>query len=218
MGNTKATRYMLRANDFEEAQKTIALFTKDGENSSNLFDMQCMWYELEVAHCHLRMGDYGRALKNFSSVEKHFNDIVEDQFDFHTYCIRKMTLRAYVRMLKLEDHLFGHAFFVRAACGIIETYLRIFDKPNVTSAAAVEEAGDNMSAAERKKAESERRKAEARAKAEAEEKAKKDGPAATGGGKSKKGAKEKPADEDPDGSALANVEAPLEAASKYLRT
>ena len=33
---------------------------------------------------------------------------VEDQFDFHTYCVRKMTLRAYVRMLRLEDHVWGH--------------------------------------------------------------------------------------------------------------
>ena len=114
--NTKSTRYLLRANMLDDATKTIALFTKDGDNVSNLFDMQCMWYELEVAHCHLMQADYGRALKNFSSIEKHFADIVEDQFDFHTYCIRKMTLRAYVRMLRLEDTLYGHNFYVKAAC------------------------------------------------------------------------------------------------------
>ena len=217
--NTKATRYMLRANQLEEANKTIALFTKDGESSSNLTDMQCMWYELEVSHCHLRTGDFGRALKNFSSVEKHFNDIVEDQFDFHTYCIRKMTLRAYVRLLKLEDHLYGHNFFVRAACGVIETYLRIFDKPKLSATTAEEQASDDLSASDRKKAESKRRKAEARAKAEAEAQAKKEAPAASGaGGKGKKAGKEKPVDEDPDGSALASVEAPLERASTYLRT
>ncbi len=33
----------------------------------------------------------------FKEVEKHFADFDEDQFDFHSYCIRKMTLRAYVR-------------------------------------------------------------------------------------------------------------------------
>ena len=65
--------------------------------------MQCMWYELEAAHSYLRTGDHGRALKQFTSIENHFLDIVEDQFDFHTYCIRKMTLRAYVRLLRLED-------------------------------------------------------------------------------------------------------------------
>jgi len=152
--NTKATRYLLRANALDDATKTIALFTKDGENSSNLFDMQCMWYELEVAHCHLRQGDFGRALKNFSSVEKHFADIVEDQFDFHTYCIRKMTLRAYVRLLRLEDHLYGHTFFVRAACGIIESYLRISDKKENKAAAAA--AAEEAKAAKQAKASAKR--------------------------------------------------------------
>jgi len=28
---------------------------------------------------------------------KHFADITDDQFDFHTYCLRKVTLRAYLR-------------------------------------------------------------------------------------------------------------------------
>jgi len=217
--NTKATRYMLRADLPDEAAKTIALFTKDGDQNSNLFDMQCMWYELEAANSYLRLGDYGRALKNFSSIEKHFTDIVEDQFDFHTYCVRKMTLRAYVRMLRLEDHLWGHTFFVRAACGIIETYLSIADKPKSAAAEDSEESLDTMSAAERKKAESKRRRAEAKAKAEAEAQARKEAPAGGAGANSKgKKAKDKPADEDPDGAALAAVEAPLDKASEYLRT
>ena len=221
--NTKATRYMLRNNQVDTAAKTIALFTKDGENGSNLFDMQCMWYELEVAGAHLRLGDYGRALKNYGSVEKHFNDIVEDQFDFHTYCIRKMTLRAYVRMLRLEDRLYGHAFFVKAASGIISTYLRIFDQPKLDAAAAAEAgADDELSAAERKKAESKRRKAEAQAKAAAEAAAKTAKEAPKDGGKGGKkgggGGPAKPVDDDPDGAALARVEDPLAKAGTYLRT
>ncbi|EOD17953.1 hypothetical protein EMIHUDRAFT_447890 [Emiliania huxleyi CCMP1516] len=54
---------------------------------------RCVWFELELAASYLRTGDYGRALKNFAHVEQHFADIGEDQFDFHTYCVRKMTLR-----------------------------------------------------------------------------------------------------------------------------
>ena len=34
-----------------------------------------------------------RSLKKFQGVVKHFEDFVEDQFDFHGYCIRKTTLR-----------------------------------------------------------------------------------------------------------------------------
>jgi hypothetical protein len=46
---------------------------------------------------------YGKALKKLMAVDKHFADIMEDQFDFHSYCLRKMTLRAYVRMLRCES-------------------------------------------------------------------------------------------------------------------
>ncbi|EOD39773.1 hypothetical protein EMIHUDRAFT_454384 [Emiliania huxleyi CCMP1516] len=88
---------------------------------------RCVWFELELAASYLRTGDYGRALKNFAHVEQHFADIGEDQFDFHTYCVRKMTLREYVKMVRFEDTLHGHAFYVTAACGIIDTYLRTRD-------------------------------------------------------------------------------------------
>ena len=52
-------------------------------------------------------------LPTFSS--QHFTEIIEDQFDFHTYCMRKMTLRAYVDLLRLEDVLRSHRFYARAA-------------------------------------------------------------------------------------------------------
>lgn len=42
----------------------------------------------------------GRALKKYGAVEKHFADFAEDQFDFHGYCVRKGTLRAYVDVLR----------------------------------------------------------------------------------------------------------------------
>ena len=49
----------------------------------------------------IRVGvQYGKALKKLMAVDKHFADIMEDQFDFHSYCLRKMTLRAYLRMLR----------------------------------------------------------------------------------------------------------------------
>ena len=224
--NTKATRYMLRNDQVEEAKTTVALFTKDGDDRSNLFDMQCMWYELEIARSHRRLGEMGKALKNFTWVDKHFTDILEDQFDFHTYCIRKMTLRAYVRMLRMEDSIYGHTFYTQAAAGAIEAYIALYDKPKEAEKNADQEAEDGMSAAEKKKAESKRKKAEAKAKAEAEAKAKAEAEAAAkaekeGGnkkGKGKAAAKERVEDPDPDGVELAAAEDPLEKASGFLRT
>ena len=42
---------------------------------------------------------------------KHFDDFQEDQFDFHAYCVRKMTLRAYVQMLRMEDSIYQNIFY-----------------------------------------------------------------------------------------------------------
>jgi len=68
-----------------QADTTIALFTKDGDTGSNLLDMQCMWYELECGASAMRTGDYGRALKNFKHVEKHFSDIQEVPCNIYIY-------------------------------------------------------------------------------------------------------------------------------------
>lgn len=56
-------------------------------------------------------------------------EIIEDQFDFHTYCMRKMTLRAYVGLLRLEDVLRSHPFFFSAARCAIQVYLHLHDHP-----------------------------------------------------------------------------------------
>ena len=51
------------------------------------------------------LGKYGLALRKCYEIESVFADITEDQFDFHQYCMRKMTLSKYVDMLRLEDEL-----------------------------------------------------------------------------------------------------------------
>lgn len=60
---------------------------------------------------------------------QHFVEITDDQFDFHTYCMRKMTLRSYVDLLKLEDVLRMHPFYCKAATTAIQIYLSLHDNP-----------------------------------------------------------------------------------------
>lgn len=72
------------------------------------------------------------ALSDFSPPPpfyQHFVEITDDQFDFHTYCMRKMTLRSYVDLLKLEDVLRQHRFYFKAARIAIQIYLTVHDKP-----------------------------------------------------------------------------------------
>jgi peptide alpha-N-acetyltransferase len=199
--NSECVKRMLQADQVELAEKTAVLFTKDGDQHNNLFDMQCMWYELASGDSHFRQGNMGKALKKYLSVEKHYNDMVEDQFDFHTYCLRKMTLRAYIRMLRFQDHLHSHRFFFRAATSAIRCYIKLHDSPPKAAAEEQEAAVAGLPAAERKKMRQKLRKAEAKAKKEAEEKAKEEEIAATaaskGGKKSTQTAR--PVDTDPDG-------------------
>lgn len=84
-----------------------------------MFDEYLKRYELASGESYLRQRELGRALKKFLAVEKHYADITEDQFDFHSYCLRKMTLRMYVEMLKFQDRLHSHAYFRKAASGAI---------------------------------------------------------------------------------------------------
>ncbi|TKY48130.1 N-alpha-acetyltransferase 15, NatA auxiliary subunit [Spatholobus suberectus] len=211
--NSECVKRMLQADKVALAEKTAVLFTKDGDQHNNLHDMQCMWYELASAESYFRQGDLGLALKKFLGVEKHYADITEDQFDFHSYCLRKMTLRTYVEMLKFQDQLHSHAYFHKAAAGAIRCYIKLHDSPPKSTA---EEDNDmsKLLPSQKKKMRQKQRKAEARAKKEAEEKNEE----SSAGGMAKSGKRHtKPVDPDPRGEKLLQVEYPLLEATKYLK-
>ncbi|KAE8915082.1 N-terminal acetyltransferase A complex auxiliary subunit [Phytophthora fragariae] len=226
--NNKATEYLLHADRVEEADATIALFTRhEGDPQQNLFDMQCMWYEIECGKSQLRQKKYGLALKRFFAVEKHFNDFVEDQFDFHTYCIRKMTLRAYIQMLRLCDEVYSRPFFVEAVHGAIACYEALADKEELQAQeeAKIAAAAANMSAADKKKAKrtlTKARKAEFKRKEEEELNAKlhkeveeKEREAAKNGKAKANPGPTRPKDDDPFGEKLAEKPA-LEEAWRFV--
>ena len=160
--NNKATKYMLRCGRVAEAESTIALFARhEGDAQHYLYEMQSSWYELEWAEAKLRAGELGPALKKFRAVDKHYEDFVEDQFDFHSYCLRKVTLRAYVDLVRMTDKLHGHHAFRRAAKGIITCYLKIHDDPSLSKAPGAEAASAPAPAAAAAEAGGADKKAEA---------------------------------------------------------
>lgn len=84
-----------------------------------------MWYENEVGLSYLRQGNYRLALKNFNYIEKHMEQVFEDQLDFHLYAMRKYTLNAYFQMIEMEDNIYKNKNAVRAAIGIIKTMKKV---------------------------------------------------------------------------------------------
>eukprot|EP01111_Echinosteliopsis_oligospora_P003410 TRINITY_DN1540_c0_g1_i1.p1 TRINITY_DN1540_c0_g1~~TRINITY_DN1540_c0_g1_i1.p1 ORF type:complete len:881 (+),score=311.21 TRINITY_DN1540_c0_g1_i1:80-2722(+) len=217
--NTKATLYALRADRVEVAEKTIALFTsKEGADPQDtLKDMQCMWYEIECGKSRLRTGDYGKGLKKLLDVDKHFTDIIEDQFDFHAYCSRKMTLRSYIKVLRLEDRVQGHYYYQEAMKTAVRTWLAHHDAPPPSSLEDPSLAG--LSDKERKaKAKADRLKAQRAAeraeKKAAEEKGKQPAAATSSAAAA---AANKPVDPDPEGKKLLEGDV-LEKCAGYLKT
>lgn len=120
--NALASRYLIRDDKLEQAEQTMALFSKDqgDDQGLNVHDMQCMWYETECGASYLRQGQLRLALKNFHYIEKHFDQIYEDQFDFHLYAMRKYTLNSYFEMIDMEDRVYRNKYAVRAAIGMIK--------------------------------------------------------------------------------------------------
>lgn len=211
--NTKAAKYQLRNNESEAAIKTMGMFTRAetvGGPLADLHDMQCMWFLTEDGQSYARQGKLGLALKRFTSIYNIFDVWQEDQFDFHSFSLRKGQIRAYIEMIKWEDHLREHPFYTRAALSAINIYIRLHDRHLVNGANG---AGDvnGEDAAERKKAAKKSRK-EAQ-KAEREAAAKKSDP--------NKSSREpdgdmKKKDDDPKGVKLESTTEPMTDAMKFL--
>lgn len=87
--------------------------------------MQCMWYENEFGYSYLRQNNYRLAAKNFNYIEKHFEQIFEDQFDFHLYSIRKFTLNSYFEMIDMEDDLYKSKYAISSTIGMIKVMKKI---------------------------------------------------------------------------------------------
>lgn len=214
--NSKCAKYMLRANLIDEAEETCEKFTREGVTAmENLNEMQCMWFQTECALAYQRLRRWGDALKKCHEIDRHFSEIIDDQFDFHTYCMRKMTLRSYIGLLRLEDVLRAHPFYFKAARCAIEVYLHLFENPLKDVTAEEELNTENLAPSELKKLRNKQRKA--RRKAELEKQEKQD--------KQEKHQTKRPPGEEPDApqqdelipDKLARVEDPLEQAIKFLK-
>ena len=193
----------------------MSKFTRNeavGGPLGDLHDMQCIWYIMEDGESYLRQGKLGLALKRFHSINDIFEIWQEDQFDFHSFSLRKGQIRAYVDMIRWEDYLREHPFFTRAAINAARTYVLLHDKPRFARpslANGVNGDLDKLDKAERKKAQKKARKDQE--KKEQEEAERKDAKKTVGAdGEIKK------EDKDPTGSKLLQTTDPLGDAMKFV--
>lgn len=130
--NSKCAKYHLRNNANDAAISIMSKFTRNevvGGTLGDLTEMQALWYLTEDGEAYLRQGRYGLALKRFHTIWGIFEQWQEDQFDFHTFSLRKAQIRAYVDMLRWEDRLRSHPYYARASLDAIRVYLALHEDP-----------------------------------------------------------------------------------------
>lgn len=219
--NTKAAKYQLRADQNEAALETASKFiqNKSGGPLSDLLEMQCVWYLTEDGNSYLRQRKIGLALKRFHQILNIFDIWQEDQIDFHNFSLRKGMIRAYVDMLRWEDHLREHPFFSTMAVSAVKAYILLSDNPDLAHGPIMDSLNGTgksgeVSAADRKKAlKKAKREQEKMEKAEADKRA------------ALKAAKPTPKSEDldtkktdldPFGKTIVETKEPLKDAMKFL--
>lgn len=157
--NSKAAKYLLRANHVDKAIDVVSLFTKLDKEAINglkdLHTMQANWVLVESAEAYSRLYEEkkaeakalpddtqesvvadlvdqadifrGLALKRYLAIVKIFKQYSSDQFDFHSYCMRRGTPRDYIDTLKWEDKLHSTPIYVRAVRGLLKLYWEIYN-------------------------------------------------------------------------------------------
>ncbi|KAI1071242.1 hypothetical protein NW752_000767 [Fusarium irregulare] len=211
--NTKAAKYQLRNDENEKGLKTVGLFTRAetvGGPLADLLEMQSIWFLTEDGEAYARQGNIGLALKRFQQIFTIFEVWQEDQFDFHSFSLRKGQIRAYIDMMRWEDHIRDHPFFSRAALDAVEIYLKLADKPSANGVNGAD-GDDAEDALAKKKAAKKARKEQQRLEKEAAEQQAKQDP-----NKASKEGEVKKQDDDPFGLKLADTTDPLGDAMKYI--
>ncbi|KAG8761893.1 hypothetical protein FRC11_012500 [Ceratobasidium sp. 423] len=197
--NGKSAKYAMRAGRVEDAQNLLGLFTrKDALSpSSDLTEMQSLVYLIQEGEAHRRAGRLPMALKRYNAVAQIFDDIWDDQYDFHSYCIRRYTLNIYIDTIRWEDRIREHGAYRKASVEAAKIYIRLHDDPGLVAACTP-------------KLTAEEKKAKAKAVKAASKEPKK-------GNNAKEDEVPPPKDDDPDGLKLLGQEKPIEQALKLLR-
>ena len=156
----QAAKYLARAGRLEEAVAVMGLFTKPGEPVLEyLVETQCSWFLLELAKAHLARGERGEALVRCAQLRDIFQEVEEDQLDFHLFSMYRMRLSHYLHLLRFEDRLHTYGFYEETALVAIRIYLDIFDRRRKGGDSTLESEPAQLSASEQKKLKNKAKKA-----------------------------------------------------------
>lgn len=161
----------------------------------------------------MRQGKLGLALKRLHAIMSIFEAWTDDQFDFHSFSLRKGMVRSYIEMVRWEDSLWAHPFYSRAALSAVKIYLMLNDRPHLAHDSlsnGTDVDFESMNTADRKKAIK-------KAKKEAQKQEQAAADALAKAKDERKPGEEKKVDDDPLGQRLAQTTEPLEKAMVWLK-
>lgn len=211
--NTKTAKYQQRNNANDAALDTMSKFTRNevlGGTLGDLIEMQQVGYLTEDAEAWARQSQLGLALKRFTTVIDMFDTWHEDQFDFHSFSLRKAQIRAYVDLMRWEDGLRSHPAYVRCVVGAARIYLHLHDDPALVKSSDMPVGATRHTDKDtvRRLRIDEAKRLEAQAERDRKAAAKKANVGQDG--------EQKKTDADPRGRALVEAAAPLDIAAKLL--
>lgn len=149
--SNKASRYLLRAGKIKEGDTIMKSFIRDAGPESSIHELQVMWYEFVLGEIYVHKELYGPGIRQANFIYEHFENMEEDQFDFHSYCMRKYTLRAYVELMDRNASFRNFRFFGKA--GYLALHgMKLYQNQVAFKEKEEEEAMKKLSKSERSKA------------------------------------------------------------------
>jgi peptide alpha-N-acetyltransferase len=102
----------MRCEKPELGETVLRLFMRD---EASLYELQNHWYIIEAGKSFLKQRNFEAGLRHLDFVAKHFLDFQGNEYDFHTYCLRRWTLREYTELIDFNDNIYDDKKYAEAA-------------------------------------------------------------------------------------------------------
>ncbi len=124
--NAKHAKKYVRLSNVEKANEIMKDFVREPLVDENIDHFQNMWYETECAYAYLRNRNFVKAHRLLNSIAHHFTTIIEDQFDFYNYCLRRFMINDFARVLDHMDQMLNNKYVFKMINGM-ELLLKYMD-------------------------------------------------------------------------------------------
>lgn len=112
--NAKYAKIFVRKGDISKSVEIMKEFVRDPLTDENLDHFQCMWYETECGLAYLNHKNILRSHRLFKFILSHFSSLIEDQFDFYNYCLRRFMINDFVQTIEFMDKLLDNKYVYKS--------------------------------------------------------------------------------------------------------